>query len=307
MAYTVTAPVGNDIELAASFLPMLDEIYTSESKTAILDTVSDRIQFVGANTVNLFTLDPVGMGNYNRNSGYPAGDVVGEWVPYTLETERGRSYMVDVLDNEESKGLAFGGLLSTVEREFIIPEIDAFRFAAYADGAAADNVKSEAISAAADAVAAIDEATVTLDEAEVPYAGRILFVNPQTYGFIKAGITRFVENGDRNINFNVDYYNDMRVITVPSKRFNTEITLNSVSDTDDVGGYTASGATINFMIVHPSAIMQVMKHYAPRIFSPAVNQEADAFKLNIRYTHGAWVKSNKTNGIYVHAGTTTSA
>lgn len=306
MAYTVTAPVGNDIELAASYLPMLDEIYVTDSKTAILDTVSDRVEFAGANTVNLFTLDPVGMSDYSRNEGYFAGDVAGEWVPYTLETERGRSYMVDILDNEESKGLAFGGLLSTVEREWIIPEVDAFRFAAYADGASADNIQSASLATAADAMAALDAATVALDEAEVPYEGRILFVNPKIYGLIKAGITRFVENGDRNVNYNVDYFNDMRVITVPSKRFNTAVTLNTASLTSDAGGFTASGNAINFMIVHPTAILQVMKHYAPRIFSPAVNQEADAFKLNIRYTHGAWVKSNKTNGIYVHAGTTVS-
>jgi len=53
------------------------------------------------------------------------------------------------------------------------------------------------------------------------------------------------------------------------------------------------------MIIHPSAVLQVMKHYVPRIFSPQVNQEADAWKLNMRFAHGAWVLSHKNNGIYV--------
>lgn len=300
MATTVTAPVTNSIALAAKYLPILDEIYTTESRTAILDTASERVQFTGANTVNLYTLSTMGMGNYDRNAGFVPGDVNGSWVPYVLETDRGRSYMVDALDNDETLGMAFGSLLSTVERQHVIPEVDAFRFAEYASGAAVSQVVSATISTGAAAVAAVDAATVALDNAEVPYEGRILFVSPALYGYLKAGITRMVMNGDRNVNYNVDMYNDMRVISVPQGRFNTAITLAAPTASNAAGGFTATGDSINFMIVHPTAVMQVMKHYVPRFFSPQVNQEADAWKLNLRFAHGAWVLSNKTNGIYVH-------
>ena len=300
MATTVTAPVTNSIALAAKYLPILDEIYTTESRTAILDTASERVQFTGANTVNLFTLETMGMGNYDRNAGFVPGDVNGSWVPYVLETDRGRSYMVDALDNDETLGMAFGSLLSTVERQHVIPEVDAFRFAEYASGADASHVTQATISTGAAAVAAVDAATVALDNAEVPYEGRILFVSPTLYGYLKAGITRMVMNGDRNVNYNVDMYNDMRVISVPQGRFNTAITLAAPTAANAAGGFTATGDDINFMIVHPSAVMQVMKHYVPRIFSPQVNQEADAWKLNLRFAHGSWVLSNKTKGLYVH-------
>ena len=302
MATTVTAPVGNVIQLAENYVPLLDEIYKAESKTAILDTVTERVNFTGANTVNIYTLNTVGMGNYDRNAGFVPGDVNGTWQPYVLETERGRSYMVDTLDNEESMGLAFGGLLGTVERQHVIPEVDAFRFAAYASGAASAQVVSATLSTGAAALAAVDAATAALDNAEVPYEGRILFVNPDIYGLIRGGLTRFLQNGESDVDYNVTMYNDMRVISVPKPRFQTAITLNAPTTSAGTGGYApASGASaINFMIVHPSAILQVMKHYVPRIFSPEQNQEADAWKLNIRYTHGAWVLSQKTNGIYVH-------
>ena len=301
MATTVTAPVTNSIALAEKFVPMMDEVYKAESRSAILDTANDRIQFTGANTVNIFTLSTVGMGNYSRNSGFVPGDVNGSWQPYVLETDRGRSYMVDVLDNDETLGMAFGGLLGTVERQHIIPEIDAFRFASYASGAAAGNVKTETLSAGAATVASIDAATVALDNAEVPYEGRILFVSPSVYGLLKSGLTRYLLNDERNINTNVEYYNDMRVISVPQPRFQTAIDLAAPTASNAAGGFApASGAdAINYMIIHPSAVLQVMKHYVPRIFSPQVNQEADAWKLNLRYAHGAWVLSQKTNGIYV--------
>lgn len=302
MATTVTAPVTNQIALAQRFLPMLDEIYTTESRTAILDTLAERVQFTGANTVNLFTLETMAMGNYDRNAGFVPGDVNGQWVPYVLEIDRGRSFMVDALDNDESMGMAFGGLLSVVERQHVVPEVDATRFAAYASGADASQVVSATITSGADAVAAIDAATVAMDNSEVPYEGRILFVNPTFYGYLKAGITRMVMNRDRNVDYNVEMYNDMRIISVPQTRFYTAIDLAAPTASNAAGGYAkgSSADDINFMIVHPSAVLQVMKHYVPRIFSPAVNQEADAWKLNMRYAHGAWVKSQKTKGIYVH-------
>lgn len=301
MATTVTAPVTNNIALASKFLPMLDEIYKAESRSAILDTVAERVEFTGANTVNIFTLNTMGMSNYDRNAGFVPGDVNGTWQPYVLETDRGRSYMVDVLDNDETLGMAVGGLLSTVERQHIIPEVDAFRFSAYASGAAAGNVTTETLSAGAATVASIDAACVALDNAEVPYEGRILFVSPSVYGLLKSGLTRYLLNDERNVNTNVEFYNDMRVISVPQPRFQTAITLNAPTASNAAGGFApaSDASAINYMIIHPSAVLQVMKHYVPRLFSPEVNQEADAWKLNVRFAHGAWVLSQKTNGIYV--------
>lgn len=299
MATTVVAPAANSIAYAQKYLPLLDEAYKADSKTAILDTMSDYVQFTGANTVNIFNLNPVGMSNYDRNAGFVPGDVTGTWQPYVLETDRGRSYQVDFLDNDQAMGLVVPNLLATVERQHIIPEVDAYRFAKYAGGAASAQVITETLSSGAATVASIDLATATLDDAEVPYEGRILFVNPTTYRFLKGGITRMVMNRDKDVNYNVEMYNDMRVITVPSGRFNTAITLNAPTTSSGAGGYTASGDAINYMIVHPSAILQVMAHYSPRIFNPEQNIEADAWRVQPRFAHGAWVKAHKDNGIYV--------
>ena len=299
MATTVVAPAANAISYAELYLPLIDEAYKAESKSAILDTLSEYVRFTGGNTVNIFNINPVGMANYDRNAGYVPGDVTGTWQPYVLETDRGRSYQVDFLDNEQAMGLVVPNLLGTVERQHIIPEVDAYRFAQYAGGAASGNVVTETLSAGAATIASIDGATEALDNAEVPYEGRILFVSPGTYRLIKSGITRMVMNRDRDVDYNVEMYNDMRVITVPQPRFSTAITLANPTTSSGAGGYTASGDNINYMIIHPSAVLQVMQHYAPRVFSPEQNIEADAWRVQPRYCHGAWVKAHKTNGIYV--------
>lgn len=301
MATTVTAPVANSIALASRYLPILDEIYKAGSKTAILDTLSERIRFDGAKTAYLYNADPVGLSAYSRNAGFVPGDVDGAWEPYEITQDRGRSFMVDVMDNDETLGMAFGTLLGEFERTEVIPEIDAYRFAKYAAAATGTNKVTETLSAAAATISSIDGATAVLDDKEVPYEGRILFVTPNTYKLIKGGVTRMVMNRDSDVNYNVEMYNDMQVITVPSGRFHTAVTINAPTTSDGAGGFTAGGQIMNYMIVHPSAVMQLVKHNIPRIFSPEVNQEADAWKLNYRIYHDAWVKANKVNGIFVSA------
>ena len=88
---------------------------------------------------------------------------------------------------------------------------------------------------------------------------------------------------------------------------NTYITLAQPSAHDGAGGYSTTGSTINFMIVHPSAVMQSTVLYSPRIFSPDVFQEANAWAYDFRLAHGAWVKHQKANGIYVSAASFPSA
>lgn len=298
MATTVTAPVGNVITLAEKYLPILDEIYKVGSKSAILDTAVERVRWDGAKKAYLFNTEMVGLANYDRNAGFVPGDITDGWEDYEITQDRGRSFLVDAMDDEETLGMAFGTLVGEFERTQTIPELDAYRFAKYASGAAASQIKTETPTAGT-IVGLIDDATAALDDAEVPYEGRILFVNPATYKLIKGGVTRMVMNRDNDVNYNVEMFNDMQVITVPSGRFNTAVTINAPTTSAGAGGYTASGDAINYMIIHPSAVLQVVKHAIPRIFSPEVNQEADAWKFDYRCYHDAWVKAKKTNGIYV--------
>ena len=302
MATTVTPAIANSIGLAAEYLPLLDEVYKAESKSAVLDTARDRVRWSNdTHSFYLFETDMVGLGDYSRNGGFVRGDVTASWRQYTPQWDRARQFLVDRLDDAESMGMAFGTLASEFMRTKVIPETDAVRFAQYAQNAAAANQDTESLSTSAQVLASLDDATAALDDAEVPYEGRILFVNPTIYKLFKSGITRYTMNGENGIDYNIEMYNDMRVITVPSGRFNTEITLGQPTAHDGAGGYTATGSTINYMIVHPSAVMQAVKLASPRIFSPEVVQEADAWQYDFRQYHGAWVKHNKANGIYVSA------
>lgn len=298
----------NSISLASKYVPILDDIYKANARFSILDTANSDVKFVGANTVLLPKISMDGLGDYDRNDGFVNGAATLTWESKTLTQDRGRDFVIDVMDNEETMGVAFGRLAGEFIRTQVTPEIDAYTAATlFAAASGASNVTQADISSGASAVAAIDAATVAMDDNEVPYEGRILFVSPSMYGYLKAGITRMVMNRDDNVNYNVDMYNDMRVITVPSGRFVTGITLyDGTTAGQEAGGYVvASGAKdINFMIVHPSAVRKIAKHVVPRIFPAGVWQKSDGAAFQYRIYHDVFTLDNKLNGIVAHYAAT---
>lgn len=304
MATTVTAPVSNSIALAQKYLPILDEVYKEASKTSILDTPEERVRFIGAKTIQLFNASSVALGNYSRNAGFTVGDLTQAWESYTLNCDRGRSFMVDAMDDDETLGMAFASLVGEFERLHVAPEIDAYRFAKYFAAATAGNksASTDPKGVGVNLAEQIDEGMAVMDENEVPHEGRILFISGAAYENLKANVSRYTLNLEKDINNNIEMYNDLRVIKVPQARFASVCTLAAPSLSSDAGGFTLSGYDLNYMIIHPTAVMQVVKHVVPRIFSPDVNQEADAWKFDYRIYHDAFVKAQKTDGIYVGLG-----
>jgi hypothetical protein len=294
----------NSISLVTKALPILDEVYKAASKTSILDTSNDRVRLVGAHAVQLFKTSMNGLGDYDRNAGYPTGSVTGTWETLTLNYDRGRAFQIDVLDNEESIGMAFGTLAGEFIRTRVAPEADARRFALYSANAGT-SANADITIGTTDVPSLISTAEQVMGDAEVPEEGRILFVSEKCYAALKAKITRYVQNDVRGINTIVESYDDMRVIKVPAGRFNTAINeLDGTTVGEEDGGFTVGGYPINFMIVHPSAIVQIVKHVVPRVFSPEVNQQADGWKFLYRVAGLNAVEANKVKGIYLHRGST---
>lgn len=299
--------MANSFALAQKYLPLLDAVYKQSSRTAILDATG--IQFVGANTVKVYKTSMDGLGNYARNTGFVKGDVTGTWETLTLTKDRGRSFMVDAMDNEETMDMAFGTLAGEFIRTKVAPEIDAYRFATLAGetgiltGTAADIAIGTT-----DVPGLVDTAEKDMNEAEVPYEGRILFISETAYAGLRAKVTRTVMNDERGINHEIETYDGMRIVRVPQARFYTAITLQDGSTSGQTaGGYVGTATTgypINFMIIHPSAVTAVTKHVVPRIFSPDVNQTADAWKFDYRVYHDIFAYDNKVKGIYLHKGAT---
>src|SRR3990172_9373749 len=109
----------NTVSLVSTFLALIDAAYKRESKTAPLDALPQAPAFLGANEVKVMKLSMVGLGNYSRVTGYPAGDLTAAWETMTLAAERGRAFTLDRMDNEESLGLVLGNLVREWMRVYV--------------------------------------------------------------------------------------------------------------------------------------------------------------------------------------------
>lgn len=294
--------MANSIALAEKYLPILDGIYKRESLTARLLGANALINFTGANKVQIFKTAMDGLADYSRANGFVNGSVTAGWEDYTLSKDRGVGLGIDRMDNEETLGMAFGTLAGEFMRTKEIPELDAYRFAAMAGATGISSANADITVGTTDVPGLIDTAEMTMGDDEVPYEGRILFVSEKCYAGLKAKITRYLAN-ENGVQREVETYNGMEVVRVPQSRFNTAVTL--YDGTSNFGfAPTAGGYKINFMIVHPSAVLPVVKHDIVKIFSPDENQTADKWLFQVRVYHDCFVLDNKVKGIYLHRAAT---
>ena len=288
--------MANAITLATKFIPVLDEIYKESSLTSVLDGASDLAQ-QGANANELIIpkLDMQGLGDYNRNSGYVSGDVTLTNETVKCNFDRGRMFTVDYLDDLETAGIAFGRLSGEFIRTKVVPELDAFRLAAYAGASGISKISAGAsLADGAAVIAALRAAVSKMDEDEVPATERYLFITPTLYGMVQDMDT----TKSREV-----LENFASVIKVPQTRFYTAIEQNDgTTGGEEAGGYKkgTGAADINFLIIHKPAVIQFQKHVAPKIITPDQNQAADAYKFGYRNVGIADVYENKAAGIYLH-------
>ena len=301
--------MANSIALISKYLPILDEVYKLGSKTAILDAPESAVQeTANAKIILIAKMALQGMGDYARNTGFVSGDVTLTWQSHTFSQDRGRSFQVDQMDNVETALIAFGRLAGEFIRVKVVPELDAYRFENMWTNA---GTTAAADLTAATGVEAIDTAVQVMDDAEVPMEGRILYVSATMYTLIKQS-DQFSREfnvkvpGD-TIDRNFQSFDDMIVIKVPSARFQTDFDFydGTTGGQEDGGFVPAVGAKeLNFMIVHPSAVLQIVKLAVPRVFDPQTNQSASAWKFDYRTYHDQFILDNKVDGIYAHSKAT---
>ena len=284
----------NTIALAKKYVPMLDEVYKLSSVTAVLDGAPELVsQGANANELIIPMMTMSGLANYNRNSGYVAGDVTMTNETVKCNFDRGRSFVVDTMDNLETAELAFGRLAGEFIRTKVTPELDAFRFASYAGKEGISKATAQ-LTDGASVIEALRAATNKFDEDEVPLDQRYLFITPTLLGMVQDLDT----TKSREV-----LQNFAAIQKVPQTRFYTAIDQkDGKTSGEEGGGYAkATGAKdIGFMLIHKPALIQHEKHIAPKIITPEQNQNADAYIFGYRNVGIADAYKNKLAGIYMH-------
>lgn len=292
--------MANTINLVTKMLPLLDEVYKVEAKSSGLEAPAEFVREASdANSVKIAKMALVGLGNYSKSTGFPAGDISLTWETHTFTNDRGRRFSIDRMDNQESFGLVAARLVGEYMRTHVIPEVDAYRFNKIAANAGAS---ATATLTAATAKGAVDTAIVTLQEKEVDDSRMVIYMTPTVAQLLSDNITRTTPNGDKNVNNVIETYNGIQVVRVPQTRFYKGITLDAGA-TSSAGGYSKTadtGVDINFIVMDRGACYNVTKLNVAKLFTPDENQSKDAWQFDFRLYHDTFVLENKKYGIYAH-------
>ena len=286
--------MANTIALAKNYTSILDEVYCNASVTADLTSDNTMVR-AGANANEIIypQISVTGLGDYSRNSGYTDGSVNLEWITSKFNYDRGTKISVDVMDNEESRDIAFTMAGSELMRTKVAPEADAFVFATLAGIEGISKATPATYADATEFLNALIVAKNKMDEDEVPEEGRILYATPT----LMNGVMALDTTKSREI------LNSFTVKKkVPQSRFYTAIDLlDGKSPSEEAGHYkkATEGKDINFMIVHKPAVIKFDKHTVSDIIPASANPSADADIAKYRKYGIVDVYQNKVAGIYL--------
>lgn len=179
------------VELVTKFSSYVDEIFSKESKKALV--TNNDYEWTGAHTVKVYKVSTGKMNDYDRSgtgsgvTGSRYGNVESldaTTEELTLKKDRSFTFAIDKLDEDETgQTLQAGTALARQQRLVVIPEIDSYVYGIIAAGA---GTKPTAIKLTSDNIYdEITNASKTLDDAEVPEEGRYIIVNPDVYRAMK--------------------------------------------------------------------------------------------------------------------------
>jgi hypothetical protein len=239
-----------------------------------------------------------GLGDYDRANGFTQGSITLEYETKTMTMDRGRTFMLDSMDVNESNFVANAtNAMGQFQATKVVPEIDAYRYSKIASLAIAGTVASGGNTITEANVLQLLKADITAIEdivGDIPLvitmATPIAAILDQDEKISKRlDVTEFTK-GD--IVTKVKSLDGHPIVKVPSARMKTAYTFyDGKTGGQTAGGFVADvGAkNINWIITPMFAPIAVNKTDKVRIFDPNTNQDADAWKLDYRKYHDLWI------------------
>lgn len=291
-------------------VPRLYQQYYQGAFTSFMENNAIGVEYTGGKYVTMHEMSVDGLGNYDRNNGFARGSVSGSKKQYEMTMDRGREFLIDVADSDETGFLMnAGSVMSIFQNEHVIPEIDAYRISkiySIVSSKASSNVLDEDITP--------DDITFTLAEDIATLRDRVGNV---PLVIMMSGLTQL--HFGREFMHNLDYVNFARgalstkvksldgdpFLTVPSARMKTAYTfLDGKTSGQEQGGFTAaSGAKdIKWIIMPATAAIAVAKIDKSRVFDPNTYQGAHAWKTDYRIFHDLWMTPNGYNNTIIRTG-----
>lgn len=302
--------MANTINKSIIYTDILDKVITAGLTSAPMTANANRVQYNGGSTVKIAKLSVGGLGNYNRETGYPSGAVSNTWEDQLISQDRGIAFLLDVMDADETKQVAASAnTIAEVTRTQTVPELDAYRYSKVFQSIVNDTAVRYAYYSpvAATALGTLQEAIGDIQDAIGEQEPLIAYVSG-AYDKVLRQSTQLsksinVTTGPNAVNGKVYEIDGVQIVVVPSARMKTEYAFSATN------GFASKAwaQDMNFVVMAKSAADAFVKHQKIKVVSADDNQTADGEKVLVRVYHDCWVYDNKHNAIFVSLKTATIA
>lgn len=268
------------INLAKKFSPVVDEMFTTESKSNLI--TNNDYDFVGAKSIVIYSVGTAELNDYGRNaegtSRYgTVKDLATSTQEVSMEEDKSFTFAIDKADEDETLGaLNAGTALAREINEVVIPYADKYVYKKVADNAG--TTAEEAITSS-NAYEALATANAVQDETSVPEQGRVCVCSPTYYKNLKA---------DERAVLDTEVGQDMRIKGVMGEMDGAMIQKVPAK---------LLPANTNFILAHPVATTFAMKLAEYKIHTDAPGVSGSLVEGRVYFT--AFVRNNKRSAIYV--------
>lgn len=270
------------VNLASKYSTKVDERFKLRSLTE--SAVNNDYDWNGVKTVTVYSVPTVAMGNYTRSglARYGTAAELDNTVQnLTLSRDRSFTFTIDRGNYQETQMVMESGkALARQVDEVIVPEIDIYRLATMTAAAVANGNTTTAAITSSNAYSTFLNGNGALDDDKVPMTGRIAFVTPAYYNFLKLD-SSFIKSTEiaqkMLVNGQVGELDGVKIIKAPSSYF---------------------PASTAFIIAHPSATVapKKLEDYKTHDNPPGIN----GWLVEGRTIYDAFVLGNKVNALYAH-------
>ena len=302
----------NTLQYSQQFQTVLDAQMLASATSAFMEANAGQVKYDGGDTVHIPEISMQGLAKYDRDEGFNQGSVTLKFNPYKMTQDRGRTFQLDSMDVNETNFVATAGtVMGEFQRTQVIPEIDAYRYSKISALATAENKVTTGFTPAVATILEKLEAEITEIQDVVGEEEGLIIVMSTKLRTILNNADKFnrylnvAEFKNGSVNTTVKSFNDIPILGVPSARMKTQyVFADGKTANQQAGGFKAeTGAKdINWIIMPQRAPIAVSKTDKVRIFTPELNQKADAWKIDYRKYHDLWIPKNRFAAIRVNTG-----
>lgn len=302
----------NTLQYSQQFQTVLDAQMLAGATSAFMEANAGQVKYDGGDTVHIPEISMQGLAKYDRDEGFNQGSVTLKFNPYKMTQDRGRTFQLDSMDVNETNFVATAGtVMGEFQRTQVIPEIDSYRYSKISALATAENKVTTGFTPAVATILEKLEAEITEIQDVVGEDEGLIIVMSTKLRTILNNADKFnrylnvAEFKNGSVNTTVKSFNDIPILGVPSARMKTAYVFNDGKTANQqAGGFKAdTGAKdINWIIMPQRAPIAVSKTDKVRVFTPELNQKADAWKIDYRKYHDLWIPKNRFAAIRVNTG-----